>query len=120
MTPEQMAAMAERINNATPEQIIEAARRLREGASMPSEWIKTLDALMAENGLRFTFSINCHSGIASLLGPDHRCGCWRCRKERGEPSDEQTEEQAALDSKAAQAAMRATEQFKQNKEQTNE
>lgn len=73
---------------------------------MASDWIKTIDALVAGNGLRYTFSINCHSGIASMLGPDHRCGCWRCREERGEASDEATEAQAALDSKAAQKAMR--------------
>jgi hypothetical protein len=71
-----------------------------------SDWIKELDAIVKHNGLRFTFSINCHSGIASLLGPDHKCGCKRCREKRGEPWDDVTEAQAAEDSKAAQVKMR--------------
>jgi hypothetical protein len=71
-----------------------------------SEWIEQLDKLVKDNGLRFTFSINCHSGIASLLGPDHKCGCKRCLTERGEPWDDTTEAQAAADSKLAQVKMR--------------
>lgn len=71
-----------------------------------ADWIKQLDALVAESGPRYTFSINCHSGIASFVGPDHKCGCRRCREERGEPHDEATEAQAAADSKTAQAGMR--------------
>ena len=71
-----------------------------------SEWIKELDVIVKDNGLRFTFSINCHSGIASLISEDHRCGCKRCREQRGEPWDDATEAQAAEDSKAAQVKMR--------------
>ena len=71
-----------------------------------SDWIKQLDAIVKDNGLRFTFSINCHSGIASLISDDHKCGCKRCREQRGEPWDEATEAQAAEDSKLAQIQMR--------------
>ena len=71
-----------------------------------SNWIKELDAIVKDSGLRYTFSINCHSGIASLIGPDHKCGCKRCRTERGQPWDETTEAQAAEDSKLAQVKMR--------------
>ena len=73
---------------------------------MLSEWIGKLDEVMRDSNVKLTFSINCHSGITSLLGPDHRCGCRRCREERGEPWDDATEAQAARDSKAAQKAMR--------------
>ncbi len=71
-----------------------------------SDWIKTMDELVASAGLRYTFSINCHSGIVSFVKPDHKCGCKRCRQERGEPWDEQTEAQAKADSEFAQKALR--------------
>lgn len=71
-----------------------------------SDWIKQFDAIVKDSGLRFTFSTNCHSGISSLLGPDHKCGCKRCREKRGEPWDDETEAKAAEDSKAAQVKMR--------------
>ena len=71
-----------------------------------SDWIKQLDAIVKDNGLRFTFSINCHSGIASLIDKDHKCGCKRCLTERGVPWTEAMEAQAAEDSKAAQVKMR--------------
>ena len=73
---------------------------------MPLSWCEEFDRIIEGTGIKITFSINCHSGIASMLGPDHKCGCWRCREERGEPHDEETEAQAAADSKRAQAAMR--------------
>lgn len=73
---------------------------------MQSELWKQLDALIAESGLRVTFSINCHSGLASLIAPDHQCGCWRCREKRGEAHDEHTEAQAKADSQLAQKLMR--------------
>lgn len=57
-------------------------------------------------GVKFTFSINCCSGIVSLLGPDARCECWRCRKERGQDATDETERNAAEISKSAQIAMR--------------
>lgn len=71
-----------------------------------SNWIKELDVIVKDSGLRYTFSINCHSGIASLIGPDHECGCKRCLTERGQPWDEMTEAQAAEYSKQAQVKMR--------------
>jgi hypothetical protein len=69
-------------------------------------WCEDFDKLFAGTGIRLTFSINCHSGISSLLEPGHQCGCWRCREGRGQPWDEATEEQAAKDSRRAQQAMR--------------
>lgn len=63
-----------------------------------------LDALF--RGVRITFSPHCHSGIASYISLDHRCGCRRCRSERGEQWTEETELEAAAHSKLAQAEMR--------------
>lgn len=74
---------------------------------MKAEWIKELDKIIDEAGLVVTFSINCHSGIASYLRPGHQCGCKRCLTERGEQWTEETEAQAAIDSKEAQAAFKA-------------
>ncbi len=67
---------------------------------------ETLCDLLEKAGAKLTFSINCHSGIVSLLGPDRVCGCWRCRESRGEPWTEETEAEAAEQSNLAQAAMR--------------
>jgi len=66
----------------------------------------TLCRLLEEAGAKMTFSINCHSGIAHLLGADHQCGCWRCRNERGDEVTEESEARAALDSKRAQELSR--------------
>ncbi len=57
-------------------------------------------------GVKLTFSKNCHSGIASAISPDHKCGCWRCRTKRGEPWNEETESQAEKDSVKAQKLFR--------------
>lgn len=57
-------------------------------------------------GVRMSFSRNCHSGIQSLLGTDHKCGCWRCRRDRGEEWTEETEKQAEIDSNNARKAMK--------------
>lgn len=56
--------------------------------------------------VKFSFSPNCHSGIASYVAEGHKCGCRRCREERGEPWDEQTEAQAARDSQFASEKFR--------------
>ncbi len=63
--------------------------------------------ILCESGVRVTFSINCHSGLESMLGPGHQCGCWRCREERSEEWTEETEAQAAVDSEEAQRLFRA-------------
>lgn len=52
----------------------------------------------------FTFSKNCVSGIVNHLPPGSRCECWRCRKERGEPVDEASEQLAEQQRKVAKAA----------------
>ena len=70
-------------------------------------WITDMDHIMKEIGGRYTFSRNCHSGIASFVSEGHQCGCHRCRNTRGEPWDEATEEQAERDSAEAQRAFRA-------------
>lgn len=57
-------------------------------------------------GVLFTFSRHCHSGIVYVLGPAAKCGCWRCRVERGEPWDAATEEAAAVASAHAQRLFR--------------
>ncbi len=62
---------------------------------------ETLCRLLSETGARITFSINCHSGIVGFLGPNERCGCWRCREERGESWDEATESEAEMRSRDA-------------------
>lgn len=68
--------------------------------------LKTLCRLLEESGAKVTFSINCHSGIVSVLGPDAKCGCWRCRESRGEPWDDATEEDARVLSLVAQKEFR--------------
>ena len=72
-----------------------------------SDWIKQFDAIAKERGLRWTFSINCHSGIASFVEEGHQCGCKRCLTDRGETWTDETEAQAERDSKAAQLAFKA-------------
>ncbi len=65
-----------------------------------SEWIKTLDSVLPE-GTRFTFSINCRSGLIGDL-----CMCHRCLKSRGEQPDSSTELQAQREAKIADKAMK--------------
>ncbi len=67
---------------------------------------RTLCKLLEESGAKVTFSINCCSGIVSILKDGSTCQCWRCRESRGEPHDESTEEAAAALSIRAQKAMR--------------
>jgi len=64
------------------------------------------DELIRNSGVRLSFSKNCHSGTQSLISPDHACGCWRCRKSRGEEWTAETEAQAAEDSRKASAIFR--------------
>ena len=73
---------------------------------MRSEFWKQLDALVAESGLRVTFSMHCHSGLVGFMRPGHQCSCWRCKANRGEPYDTVTEMQAENDSADAQFARR--------------
>lgn len=55
------------------------------------EYERTLELKLDEIfNVPFTFSINCRSGCLE------RCECWRCRKERGEPVTEESEELARL------------------------
>lgn len=65
--------------------------------------MNSLNPLAILDGVRFTFSRNCCSGIVSLIGKE--CECWRCRKGRGLEPDEDL---AAAVSKEAQAAMRVS------------
>jgi len=55
-------------------------------------------------GVKFSFSRNCCSGIIHMLGPDAQCQCWRCRGKRGEGITAQTEELACVVSDAAKRA----------------
>ena len=55
-------------------------------------------------GVNFTFSINCRSGLESLVGS--LCECWRCRKARGEEPDEAAEIAFAQRADAAWKAKR--------------
>lgn len=71
-----------------------------------ADWIKELDAILKDANLKVTFSKNCHSGIASEIAPDHKCGCWRCRESRGESWNEETEAQAGRHSKQAQESLK--------------
>lgn len=62
---------------------------------------KRLAELLRDSGAKLTFSQWCHSGIAHFVAPEHVCGCWRCREERGEPWTSATEDAARRDSIAA-------------------
>ena len=67
------------------------------------EW--TLDEITKMfNEARAAFSRNCCSGIIHVLGEEKRCGCWRCREERGEPWDDETEAAAQAVAEAARKA----------------
>jgi hypothetical protein len=68
--------------------------------------IATLAYLLRDAGAVITFSINCCSGIVSLLGAAARCECWRCRENRGEPVTDETEALAAEISRQAQVKLR--------------
>ncbi len=74
---------------------------------MTGEWIEPLGKILDESGVRFTFSQHCHSGIADMISPDHKCGCRRCLTSRGEIWTDETEAQAERDSKQAQLAWKA-------------
>lgn len=72
-------------------------------AEKPGAWIPELARILQANDLQITFSINCYSGIAHVLPPgDRECECWRCRKERGLESSEETENLARERSQLAQ------------------
>lgn len=74
------------------------------GAQRDENWITTLSKLLEKSGAKVTFSINCCSGIVSLVGL--QCECWRCREFRGEKWTEETEQIAERISARAQKALR--------------
>ena len=51
--------------------------------------------LLNVNGLPFSFSVWCRSGFVGR----EKCGCWRCRQERGEEVTAETELQAQEEAK---------------------
>lgn len=66
--------------------------------------LPNMDALEEIFNVPFTFSKNCRSGMLD------NCGCWRCRKERGEEVTEETEKQAAEAAEQADAEFARSQQ----------
>ncbi len=72
-----------------------------------------LKELLGAASVKFTFSVNCISG---LVGD---CGCWRCRKERGEVVTLETEKAAEIRSKAERKLFRErTKKFLSSRRRT--
>ena len=73
-----------------------------------SDALKQLAELLEGSGLKVTFSRWCISGLV----PD--CACWRCLKDRGIDSSDETERAAEERSKRESAAFRkrVTEHFR--------